>query len=361
MQFDASSRGYEAVSAHLAAAVALCQLARYDDAEEEIRVAVSQRRRPGLAEALATAAEIELWYGDPVRARDYLDEYERNEVGHSHRQLFLMARLWLALFTDDSSRIGAWTVELGDDPGGHANTGGRFSVALTKTRVRTRLGVVTADDFKALRAIADAQDSPLEHELVDMASAIWQGPASLSDVLERQKSGLSLSILADDVSRLIAQISEGAQLAVIADARERAWRWRPLLRRRVESGGDGVIHAARCLAEIGTRADVEALRRLARVNRRLASASALSRNLAQRLAPRIRVRDMGRIRINVGDDAVNAENVRRKVLALLAFLITQPRFSATRDQVTEVLWPDLAPDLALNSLNQTILFSKASV
>ena len=203
MQFDASSRGYEAVSAHLAAAVALCQLARYDDAEEEIRVAVSQRRRPGLAEALATAAEIELWYGDPVRARDYLDEYERNEVGHSHRQLFLMARLWLALFTDDSSRIGAWTVELGDDPGGHANTGGRFSVALTKTRVRTRLGVVTADDFKALRAIADAQDSPLEHELVDMASAIWQGPASLSDVLERQKSGLSLSILADDVSRLL--------------------------------------------------------------------------------------------------------------------------------------------------------------
>ena len=87
----------------------------------------------------------------------------------------------------------------GDDPGGHANTGGRFSVALTKTRVRTRLGVVTVDDFKALRAIADAQDSPLEHELVDMASAIWQGPASLSDVLERQKSGLSLSILADDV------------------------------------------------------------------------------------------------------------------------------------------------------------------
>ena len=65
---------------------------------------------------------------------------------------------------------------------------------------------------------------------------------------------------------------------------------------------------------------------------------------------------MGRIRINVGDDAVNAENVRRKVLALLAFLITQPRFSATRDQVTEVLWPDLAPDLALNSLNQTIYF-----
>ena len=168
------------VSAHLAAAVALCQLARYDDAEEEIRVAVSQRRRPGLAEALATAAEIELGYGDPVRARGYLDEYERNEVGHSHRQLFLMARLWLALFTDDSSRLGAWTEELGDDPGGHANTGGRFSVALTKTRVRTRLGVVTADDFKAaprllppspLRAIADAQDSPLEHELVDMASA----------------------------------------------------------------------------------------------------------------------------------------------------------------------------------------------
>ena len=39
---------------------------------------------------------------------------------------------------------------------------------------------------------------------------------------------------------------------------------------------------------------------------------------------------MGRIRINVGNDAVNAENVRRKVLALLALLITQPIFGDPR-------------------------------
>ncbi len=30
--------------------------------------------------------------------------------------------------------------------------------------------------------------------------------------------------------------------------------------------------------------------------------------------------------------------------------------SATRDQVLDALWPDLEPDLAVNSLNQTIYF-----
>ena len=47
--------------------------------------------------------------------------------------------------------------------------------------------------------------------------------------------------------------------------------------------------------------------------------------------------------------------IRRKVLALLCFLLTKPTMSSTRDQVLDALWPELDPD-ALNSLNQTVYF-----
>ena len=33
--------------------------------------------------------------------------------------------------------------------------------------------------------------------------------------------------------------------------------------------------------------------------------------------------------------------MRRKVLALLCFLLTKPAMSSTRDQVLDALWPDL--------------------
>jgi DNA-binding SARP family transcriptional activator len=41
---------------------------------------------------------------------------------------------------------------------------------------------------------------------------------------------------------------------------------------------------------------------------------------------------------------------------MLSFLITRPDLSATRDQVLEALWPDLDPEVAVNSLNQTVYF-----
>jgi len=41
---------------------------------------------------------------------------------------------------------------------------------------------------------------------------------------------------------------------------------------------------------------------------------------------------------------------------MLCFLLTKPRFSATRDEVIDALWPDLSPEVAVNSLNQTVYF-----
>ena len=71
---------------------------------------------------------------------------------------------------------------------------------------------------------------------------------------------------------------------------------------------------------------------------------------------RVRFQDQGRVTVAIGDRVVTGSNVRRKVLALACYLISRPNMSCTRDQVLEALWPTLDPEVAVNSLNQTVYF-----
>ena len=71
---------------------------------------------------------------------------------------------------------------------------------------------------------------------------------------------------------------------------------------------------------------------------------------------RLQVEDQGRVSITVGGRDIAGTSVRRKVLALLCFLLTKAEMSATRDQVLDALWPELDPEIAINSLNQTLYF-----
>jgi DNA-binding SARP family transcriptional activator len=41
---------------------------------------------------------------------------------------------------------------------------------------------------------------------------------------------------------------------------------------------------------------------------------------------------------------------------LLCFLLSRNDYAATKDQVLDALWPDLDPEVAVNSLNQTVYF-----
>jgi DNA-binding SARP family transcriptional activator len=90
--------------------------------------------------------------------------------------------------------------------------------------------------------------------------------------------------------------------------------------------------------------------------RSIAGAASLGRGLARRLAQRIFVEDQGRVQLRIGTELVQGSDVRRKVLTLLCFLLSRPNLAATRDQVLDALWPDLDPDVAANSLNQTVYF-----
>ena len=111
--------------------------------------------------------------------------------------------------------------------------------------------------------------------------------------------------------------------------------------------------AAGLLEVIGESEDVRRLRLFGRAQR---LGGTPGRALARRLAPRVFVEDLGRVRIQVGARIVEGSEVRRKALALLCLLVSRERFSATREQVLESLWPDLDPSSALNSLNQTVYF-----
>jgi DNA-binding SARP family transcriptional activator len=82
----------------------------------------------------------------------------------------------------------------------------------------------------------------------------------------------------------------------------------------------------------------------------------LGRTLARRIADKVHVEDQNRVVVHVGDRQIMGSAVRRKVLALLCFLLSRPELASTRDQALEALWPDLDPLDAVNSLNQTVYF-----
>jgi len=58
---------------------------------------------------------------------------------------------------------------------------------------------------------------------------------------------------------------------------------------------------------------------------------------------------------------VSLSDTRRKAASVLTFLITRPNLTATKEQVLDELWPDLDPDAAANSLNQTLYFLRRDI
>lgn len=146
-------------------------------------------------------------------------------------------------------------------------------------------------------------------------------------------------------------------IAVVANTvRLHPDRWRAELRFALGAPETESRAAAQLLELVGDSSDVKRLRRFARSQRKDRRSALLGKGLARRLADHVMVEDQGRVRIWVGDREVAGASVRRKVLALLCYLLSRTEQSATRDQVLDALWPDLDPETATNSLNQTLYF-----
>ena len=114
--------------------------------------------------------------------------------------------------------------------------------------------------------------------------------------------------------------------------------------------------AARILDSIGEPQDIPLLRSVARSAKKSRADSRLGRGLARRLAAKVNIEDQGRVEIYVGPTVIPGTDLRRKVLAMLCYLLTRSKFSATRDEIIDAIWPEMAPDVAVNSLNQTVYF-----
>jgi ATP/maltotriose-dependent transcriptional regulator MalT/DNA-binding SARP family transcriptional activator len=172
----------------------------------------------------------------------------------------------------------------------------------------------------------------------------------------------NLTHVADLISRRLDEL-DSAVLAVVGEAaRLHPGRWRFVLRDCVDTAETGGgLAAARLLESIGENPDIQRLRSYAKRQRKLPGASQVGRKLARRLATRVEVEDQNRVSIKIGERHIQGSAIRRKVLALLCFLLTRPDMSSTRDQVLDALWPELDPPDALNSLNQTVYFLRRVV
>jgi DNA-binding SARP family transcriptional activator/tetratricopeptide (TPR) repeat protein len=166
----------------------------------------------------------------------------------------------------------------------------------------------------------------------------------------------TLTYLADVLAPRLADMDESAVEALASVAAIHPQRWRAELRSAIDARCQSALVCGEVLEEIGEKADVARLRRLAHEWKRRPRTTNLGRALARRVAERVFVEDQGRVAFQIGPRVVSGGDVRRKVLTLACFLLSRPQMSATRDQVLDALWPDLLPDVAVNSLNQTLYF-----
>ncbi|MEP7378285.1 MAG: BTAD domain-containing putative transcriptional regulator [Chloroflexota bacterium] len=168
--------------------------------------------------------------------------------------------------------------------------------------------------------------------------------------------------IADAIGESLAQI-QPLPPELLRSMRSWPERWLPVLRRQLAKGDtpSGRV-AAVALDDVGSFEDVPRLRAYTKAyGRRARTDDGLGLNLAKRVAPPLEIRDLGRVVFVVGTREVALSRSRRKAAALLMYLVTRPRLTATREQVLDDLWPDADPGSASNSLNQSLFFLRRNI
>jgi DNA-binding SARP family transcriptional activator len=213
------------------------------------------------------------------------------------------------------------------------------------------------DLLEAARTAAATGGYHSVRRTAELLTSVVRGPQELDRAIRTigRAHPWQLAWISDTLLAHLDNLSSEAQDALEQSALIYSDRFREAARRALDAGRAG-FGAARLLERVGQQQDVPRLRRLAKAWRRNRGATNLGRALARRTAERVLVEDQGRVSIKVGAAEVPGSSVRRKVLALLCFLLSRPNASATRDQVLDALWPDLPPEVAVNSLNQTLYF-----
>lgn len=354
----ATSGGTELVSAHLLRAWAVAHLGDLAKARSEVSLATGIARGDQALEVAYEAAEIEALYGDPGVAMNHLNRVGGIVTGDTDGGEQALVALLLALTSSakvDDARPLVDQLHFGALRSSVAFEARRLFAAASVAALTTSEDVATL--ASASYELSSAQGAHLWARSAGIFAAASDPPLFASVVgRELIADPSTLSIAAVMVARHLDWLDRATRDSVAAEVRRRPERWRGPLRFAVQAPGDARSDAARLLDEVGAREDVPLLRKLARSAKGDSFPANAGRALARRLAPTIYVEDLGRVSIQIGANRIEGNAVRRKVLALLTYLVSRPRFAAAREEVLEALWPDLEPGTALNSLNQTVYF-----
>jgi DNA-binding SARP family transcriptional activator len=352
---EATSARLELVSALLVRAWARAYLGDLWAARADVERAATTAPQVSTIEIAYEGGEIEVSLGDVNRARAILaTASDRMSPTTDVGEQALLVDIWIDLRVGDLSSAARKIDTLAF---GTPRTTPAFEAR--RRCARAALAVLRRDPDASARA-SDASDFAR-----NQAAWLWARYARLLQGLTADDTSWETirGVAAEDPTLLslaaeaiIARADElpPEGLAILRrEAQARPERWRDPIRAHLAACRRSDYALAEVLAEIGLHEDVGLLRQVLRRNKGRAD---LARSLARRLAPVVFVEDLGRVRLHVGNRLVEGSEVRRKVLALLCYLLTRPRFASTRDEAVEALWPELDPASAINSLNQTVYF-----
>ena len=352
-----SSQGYELVSVKLAQAHAEAHLGRWAAAQALLETALETAHPEGQAEAVLEAAGLAAWFGPEDLPERILSRVRRESLPIDWTTHWRILDLWLE---EEPQRRSEILDELPADPPLSLEAGAAFRWHFSKARAHLAQNDNQrfADELARAEQVSQLQRSPVEGRLLALLRGVGSGPESLSRVIESWAPASSpmLGVLAYELAGVLPFMSDGAATSVSRAAVAAPHRWRRPLRTSLRSAGSGhrLGRIAELLEEIGQPCDIPLLREFGRRSKR--AGRTWGEDLARRLAPKALVEDLGPISITVGDRVIDGRSIRRRVLGLLAFLVSQPNGSATPDRVMDALWPELDPEQGSNSIHQTIYF-----
>jgi LuxR family maltose regulon positive regulatory protein len=353
---SASSSGAELASAVFAKAIALA-LGGDLTASRNLFFATGGSLRHALrAEFLVELADVEVLVGDDREASRLLTEVD-DAVRHSLAPVQAMVEVMLDV------RRGNWReaserLAILPPSAASSSVGNQSRIRATRALVLGLLEVEEASrESRAAVAFAERQHAGLWRELATLALAGCSRQLATAVIALPSSLNCVLSFAAELIVSQLRTLDEPALRVIRDEAELRPQRWLTALRRQAtDVAGGSRMQAARLLDDIGALEDVALLRAIAREPRQSGRDRLLGKALARRLAPHVLVEDLGRLTIRIGSEIVPGSSIRRKVLALLCYLLTRPQFSATREEVMEAMWPDMDPAAAVNSLNQSVYF-----
>ncbi|MGH2464439.1 MAG: hypothetical protein ACRDGI_03180, partial [Candidatus Limnocylindrales bacterium] len=354
---SASSKSYEIAAARLLRAWALAHANEMGEALAEVDLALNSRYELVRDEARLEAVAILLAYGDPERARAIF-----STVGPVDRMPSDQQDQFPAILAEFEIQNGQYAsahqlLDGIDTERPHRDSG--FKVRVMTLRALAAALARNQDAQPLAQAAlnqARSQGAGYAGFRAELIAAALAGEDPLDAVLRRASDevGPFVSTLAELFASNIVGDSPLVRAVVEREVLARPQRWRRTLRSALTAGDRVSQSRAGALLDIaGEASDIPRLRAFSRQSK---GAAVVGRGLARRVAEEVRVSDLGRVTVSVGPRVVDGNTIRRKVLALLCFLITRPEMAAARDQVVDALWPDQDPGAASNSLNQTVYF-----